>query len=357
MSEQYTGLLERVASAYQSGQKLNITAASSKSFYGGEPAGDPLSVLDQQGIIEYDPAELVIVARAGTPLAELEAELRSRGQMLGFEPPFSSRGATLGGAVASGMAGAGRPFRGGIRDFILGARIINGKAELAQFGGRVMKNVAGFDLFRPMAGAMGTLGILLEISLRVIPVPEYEISIEFASESQAKTIRRFSRFARYLPTLSACNWHNGLARMRLTGSKLAVAHDYAVLKRKYTLVESDPSHWSMVADLEDPFFKNSGQQQIIVAIDLPPATVPIDFPGEQLIDWGGARRYLKTDLSLEAVRKITETVGGYVTLLTGGDRDCSFHPPAPGLMRVHSRLKAAFDPRGILNPGRLYPDL
>ena len=191
----------------------------------------------------------------------------------------------------------------------------------------------------------------------MIPIPEYDISLEFASESQAKSIQRFSRFARYLPTLSACHWHHGLARIRLTGSKLAVAHDYAVLKRKYTLVESDPSHWSMVADFEDPFFKNPGPQQVVVAIDLAPATTPIDFPGDQLIDWGGARRYLKTDLSLEAVRKITETVGGYTTLLMGGERSNCFHPLAPGLMGVHSRLKAAFDPRGILNPGRLYPDL
>ena len=220
-----------------------------------------------------------------------------------------------------------------------------------------MKNVAGFDLFRPMAGAMGTLGVLLEMSLRVIPVPEYEINLEFASDTQTKTLKRFTRFARYLPTLSACSWQHGLARVRLSGSKLAVAHDYAVLKRKYTLVESDPSHWSMVASLEDPFFKLADSQQIIVAVDLPPATAPIDFPGEQMIDWGGARRYLKTSLRIEAVRQISETVGGYATLLRGGDRSSCFHPLSPGLMGVHTRLKSAFDPRGILNPGRLYPGL
>jgi glycolate oxidase FAD binding subunit len=353
----YTLLVERVQTAYQSEQALNITGASSKAAYGGHPEGLPLSVKDNQGIIDYDPAELVVVARAGTLLEEIQSALADKQQMLGFEPPFAARGATLGGAIASGLSGSGRPYRGGARDYLLGTKIINGKAQIAQFGGRVMKNVAGFDLFRPMAGAMGTLGVLLEVSLRVIPMPEHEVTVEFAIEDQADTIKILCDLGKRLPSLSASSWLQGVTKIRLSGSQLAVNRDRALLQNAYTLAEADPSHWHSIHSFEHNFFRELDPQSCIASLDLSPATPPINFPGEQLIDWGGARRYLKTSLSIESVRQLIETLGGSATLLQGGDRSDFFHPLTPGLMAVHTRLKNAFDPRGILNPGRLYANL
>lgn len=357
IEKQYTALVERVESAYHSGQALNICGASSKSFYGGVPGGLEFSVKGNQGIIDYDPAELVIVARAGSRLTDIQSTLAEKGQMLGFEPPFADQGATLGGAIASGLTGACRPYRGGVRDYLLGTKIINGKGQIAQFGGRVMKNVAGFDLFRPMAGAMGTLGVLLEVSLRVIPIPEQELSFEFAVEKEADVVKALCNFGKQLPSLSAAGWFQGLARIRLSGSRLAVNRDAALLRESYTAVEMDASYWQAINHFDHSYFKQLDPQHCIVAIDLAPATPPIDIPGEQLIDWGGARRYLKTPLSIESIRQVVATLGGSATLLLGGDRSAFFQPLDPGLMALHRRFKKSFDPKGILNPGRLYTGL
>ncbi|MCP4011004.1 MAG: glycolate oxidase subunit GlcE [Proteobacteria bacterium] len=355
--KQYKTLVERVESAYHSGQALNICGASSKSFYGSLPRGLTLSVKDNQGIIDYDPAELVIVARAGTSLAEIQSTLAKKGQMLGFEPPFAEQGATLGGAVASGLAGACRPYRGGVRDYLLGTKIINGKGQLAQFGGQVMKNVAGFDLFRPMAGAMGTLGLLLEISLRVIPKPEQELSVEFALDNEADAIKVLCEFGKQLPSLSAASWFPGAIRLRLSGSRLAVNRDAALLQKSYATAKMDASYWQAINHFEHAWFKELDPQHSLVAIDLPPASPPVILAGQQMTDWGGARRYLKTPLGIERVRQVVEALGGNATLLLGGDRSAFFHPLKPGLAAVHSRLKKSFDPKEIFNPGRLYPGL
>jgi glycolate oxidase FAD binding subunit len=358
----YLPLVERVDAAYHSDQALDICGASSKTFYGGPPAGLALPVRDNQGIIDYDPAELVVVAQAGTELSEIQSVLAEQGQMLGFEPPFAAQGATLGGAIASGLAGAGRAYRGGVRDYLLGTKSINGRAQITQFGGRVMKNVAGFDLFRPMAGAMGTLGVLLEVSLRVIPIPEQETSIEFDETDQASAIKTLCAFGKQLPSLSAAAWFQGRIQLRLSGSCLAVNRDIKLLKNSHTIANIDNANWLAISQFEHPLFespdlKETGLQERIVAIDVSPATPPVDLPGELLIDWGGARRYLKTSMGIEALRQIVEKSGGSATQLKGGDRTEFFHPLSPGLMSIHRRLKKSFDPKGILNPDRLYPDL
>ncbi len=360
--KQYSALVERVNSAYRSGQALNICGASSKTFYGGLPDGIALPVGENRGVIDYDPAELVIVARAGTSLSEIQTLLAAQGQMLGFEPPFIDQGATLGGAVASGLAGACRPYRGGVRDYLLGVKIINGKGQIAQFGGRVMKNVAGFDLFRPMAGAMGTLGVLLEISLRVIPVQEQQQSFEFNTSNQKNAINTLCALAKQLPSLSAGGWLEGKLQLRLSGSQLAVSRDTNLLAQSNSLSEIDALRWQTVSQFEHPFFTQpdidkARPQNSICSIDLAPATPPVDLPGEQLIDWGGARRYLKTELDIKAVRQSIEKLGGSVSLLKGGERSAFFHPLNPGMMSLHQRLKKSFDPKGIFNPGRLYPGL
>jgi glycolate oxidase FAD binding subunit len=356
-STQTDVLAERVLDAYHTGQSLNLTGASSKSFYGGPQNGAAFSIKDYQGILDYDPAELVIVARAGTTLSEIYQTLTDNNQMLGFEPPFANLSATLGGAVASGLSGAGRSYRGGVRDYLLGTKIINGRGQINQFGGRVMKNVAGFDLFRPMAGAMGTLGLLLEISLRVIPIPDYEMSLELKIQDDADYIKALCDMGKDLSSLSAAGYHRNKLLVRLSGSKQAVKRDHDLLDKIYLSKETNPDYWAQLSNFEHVYFQKPDTKTIVAALDMAPATPHLDLPGEQLIDWGGARRYLKTSLDIDVVRRAVEMHGGSATLLRGGERTDFFHPLSPALMAVHHRLKQAFDPKGILNPGRLYTGL
>lgn len=361
MKNTYQTQIESIQEARESKQALNITGGGSKSFYGEAAVGTPFEVSSNQGIVEYDPAELVIVARAGTSLSEMQSVLAEKGQMLGFEPPFSAQGATMGGVVASGLCGSCRPYKGAVRDYLLGARLINGQAQLLQFGGKVMKNVAGFDLFRPMAGAMGTLGLLVEVSVRVIPVPEQTLSLIFSCASRKQAITHLCALGQSLACLSAAAWLNGEVYLRLSGSRLAINRDRAQLSERFEVRELEGSVWELLSSFEHDFFVNIGDQMRIYCVDLPPAMVDITLPGEQLIEWGGARRYLKTSMAIETVRAAISAMGGAVTLLQregpGKAKQNFFEPLNPALMAVHQRLKASFDPVGIFNPGRLYPGL
>lgn len=353
----YQAWVDQVKTAYQAKQALNIVGANTKAFYGGNVTGTALDMTGNRGIIEYDPAELVIIARAGTPLAQIQSTLEAKGQMLGFEPPFSNSGATVGGAIAAGLSGAGRPYLGGVRDYLLGAKIINGKGEVLQFGGRVMKNVAGFDLFRPMAGAMGTLGVMLEVSLRVVPLPEVASSYQFNVPEQSSAIQAMSDYGKALSSISAASWFAGEMRVRLWGSQFAVKRDVELLQAQYKLNEADDLMWASISALEHDFFKSTEKDQLVAAINLAGASAPIDLAGQQLIDWGGARRYLKTTADISFIRDQLSTVGASVNCLWGADRASSFQPLSNGLRSLHKRLKLAFDPAQILNPGRLYPEL
>lgn len=361
MTKAYQAQIERIGAAREHGQALNIIGGDSKSFYGEAAVGEPFHVASNQGIIEYDPAELVIVVRAGSRLSEVQSALAEKGQMLGFEPPFAEQGATMGGVVASGLCGSCRPYKGAVRDYILGTKLINGQAQLLQFGGKVMKNVAGFDLFRPMAGAMGTLGLLVEVSLRVIPVPEQVLSLKFPCASRTDAITYLCSLGQSLACLSAAAWLNGQIYLRLSGSGLAIKRDRFQLEAQFEVQALSASVWALLSRYEHEYFTNINDQSRIFCIDLPPAAIDITLPGEQLIEWGGARRYLKTSMALETVRAVVSGIGGAVTLLQreapGGQNQAFFEPLSPALMAVHQRLKASFDPAGIFNPGRLYPNL
>lgn len=356
MPEQYQQQIEQVRAAASSGQALNIMGGNSKAFYGEAAVGNALYTTQNRGIVDYDPAELVMVAHAGTPLSEIQASLAAQGQMLGFEPPFIGQGATLGGAVASGLSGSARPYQGGVRDYLLGAKLLNGEAQVLQFGGRVMKNVAGFDLFRPMAGAMGTLGLLLELSLRVIPQPETELSLSIDQRSRAKAISMLCEFGQALACLNAAAWLNGKMLIRLSGSDLAVNRDRSLLEQQYEVDVSAADIWPLISSFEHAFFSSDADTRL-VSIDLPAATEDLILPGEQLLDWGGSRRYLKTPLALENVRAAVCPLGGSVNLLHREQGKTYFQALSPALMAIHQRIKASFDPKGIFNPGRLYPDL
>jgi len=365
MTSAYQAQIERIQEVRENRQTLNIVGGGSKDFYGEAAMGAPFHVASNRGIIEYDPAELVIVVRAGTRLSEVQSALAEKGQMLGFEPPFATQGATMGGVVASGLCGSCRPYKGAARDYLLGTKLINGQAQLLQFGGKVMKNVAGFDLFRPMAGAMGTLGLLVEVSLRVIPIPDQVLCLRFACASRTEVITHLCTLGQSLACLSAAAWLDGEAYLRLSGSALAIKRDRALLETQFGAREMTDDVWTLLSHYEHDFFTSIDDQVRVFCVDLPPATSDITLPGEQLIEWGGARRYLKTPMALETVRAAISKMGGVVTRLqraapSAGQHDASqsfFEPLSPGLMAVHQRLKASFDPDGIFNPGRLYPGL
>lgn len=348
-ADRSASLQDRVREAAAHKTPLHIMGGNTKHFYGRAINGTHLPVREHCGIISYQPSELVITARGGTPLAEIEAALGEHRQMLAFEPPHFGADATLAGAIACGLSGPRRPYAGAVRDFVLGVKILNGKGEVLKFGGEVMKNVAGFDVSRLMAGALGTLGVLLEISLKVLPKPQIELTLSFQTTAQEAIALLNILNAR--PLSAAC--HDGeTLRVRLFGSDTAVraAHQ----KIGGIVDDAGNAFWERVREHKHGFFNDSAP---LWRLSAPPATLPLNLPGQWLIDWGGAQRWLKNPLPAEVIRETVTRLGGHATLFRNGERKGQvFHPLPPAMLAIHKRLKFAFDPHGILNPGRLYAD-
>lgn len=346
-----TTLCEQVTQACAAHTPLDIQGSGSKGFYGQPCGGEPLAVSGHSGILSYAPSELVIRARAGTRLAEIEQLLNDNRQMLAFEPPRFAAESTLGGVVAAGLSGPRRPFAGAARDFVLGTGLINGKGEALNFGGQVMKNVAGYDLSRLMAGALGTLGVLLDVSLKVLPKPEVEYTLTQVC-SQAEAITRFAEWlGKPLPLSAAC-WYDDHLHLRLSGSESAVRQ--AQHRLGDNLLEQQPEFWASLRDHSHAFFR---RDKPLWRLSLPPATPPLALPGHWLIDWAGAQRWLFSDADAGHIRKLAAELGGHATLFRNADTDADVFQPLPaGLFALHKRLKAALDPAGVLNPGRLYKD-
>lgn len=330
-----------------------IRGGGSKDFYGHPSEGEPFEVAGHAGILNYEASELVLTARAGTQLSEIEAALAEKGQCLPFEPPrFSSR-ATLGGMVAAGLSGPRRAAAGSVRDHVLGVKILDGRGRELAFGGQVMKNVAGYDVSRLMAGSLGTLGVLLEVSLKVMPKPAAERSLVFET-SQAEALARLAAWNRLPLPIAATAWHDGRLFVRLCGAKAAVEQAAAKLGADGT---AEDSFWDDLRDQRLPFFA----APILWRLSLPPAAPLIDLPGDWWIEWGGALRWLASDAEPERVRAAAAAAGGHATLYRAPDelkrRVGVFAPLPEALMKLHRNLKAVFDPRGLFNPGRLYPEL
>ncbi len=340
-------LQQQVLQAYHDKTALEICAGGSK-FKPSNGQAQRLDVLPHSGIIEYEPSELVMVVRAGTPLAEVQSALAAQNQMLGFDPPFASDGATIGGAIATGFAGAGRPYYGGARDFILGAKIINGRGEVLQFGGKVMKNVAGFDVFRPMAGALGTLGVLLEVSIRLLPVPPQQKWISVICEDQAQAIEWMNKAHFKCTTLSAAQWQDAAIMMRLSGTPQAIEYDLKYLPAYAELGVSSDAALLAVAERRADFFAGS---DCIFRCVLPPAADPIVLDDvQQLMDWGGAQRFIKASASEQ--RRIEEQVtalGGRAMPLLPNRLHSPLAGTAQELFSIQKKLKAALDPYSIFN--------
>jgi glycolate oxidase FAD binding subunit len=341
------GLCEKVRDHAARKAPLRIRGGGSKDFYGERSEGEILDVSSYTGIVAYEPRELVVTVRAGTRLEELEATLAAQRQMLAFEPPHFGPGATIGGAVAAGLSGPRRPYAGAVRDFVLGTRIVNGKGEDLGFGGRVIKNVAGYDVSRLMAGALGTLGVITEISFKVLPLPAAEATLEFEME-EARAIEQCNLWAGQPLPLSATAWQDGRLRVRISGAPPAVA----AAKVKMGGAEIDAGdYWRELREQRLPFFASSS---MLWRLSVPQAAAPI-ATGAQLIEWGGGVRWVAGEINALDVRSSLQRTGGHATLFRGGDGSIGvFQPLQPALAKIHRRLKEAFDPAGILNRGRMY---
>ncbi len=348
-------LQSQILQAYENKTPLKIQAGNSKLFYGRSIEAISLDVSNHQGIINYEPTELVITARAGTRLSEIEAILDQHHQMLPFEPPYftqpdTTSNATIGGTIACNMSGPRRAYTGAARDFVLGCQIINGKAEALIFGGQVMKNVAGYDASRLMCGAMGTLGVILDISIKTLPKPETEITLNHQCDID-KALDKLHLWARQsLPVSGSCFLDNQLT-IRISGN------DSSVNAAKKTIggeiVTNDNIFWHSIKNQRHDFFKqNKPLWRLSLASNTPPLT---NLDGETLYEWGGALRWLATNESAEKISETLNQLGGHATLFKNNISETEpFHSLSSGLLTIHKQLKIAFDPDNILNPGRMY---
>jgi glycolate oxidase FAD binding subunit len=333
------------------GTPLSIRGGGSKAFYGRATPGGEFCVGKYAGVIDYAPAELVVSARAGTPLAALEALLAQENQMLAFEPPHFAPTATLGGAVACGLSGPRRPYAGAVRDHVLGITCLNGTGRRLRFGGQVMKNVAGYDISRTLTGSLGTLAVLLDITLKVLPRPETEITLR-RETTAAEAIALFNRWAGLPLPLSAGCYHDGSLTVRLSGFEPGVKA--AANKLGGDELADAGAFWEDLREQRLAFFAD---RRPLWRLAVAPATPPLTLEGDYLIDWGGAQRWVKTGLPAAVLRQGAAAAGGHATLFRNGDGNDVFHPLPRPLLALQRRLKQSFDPAGILNPGRLYPEL
>ena len=345
-------LQQQIINAAQTRQALQIIGNNSKAFYGcitDDDSATPLFVSEHSGIIDYQPSELTITARAGTALKEIIELLAEHRQMLAFEPPTFDGKASLGGCIATAMAGPRRPWTGSVRDYLIGMRLLTGDGKDIRVGGKVMKNVAGYDLFRPMAGALGTLGIMLDITLKLLPLPEAEASFSMKLEPAAmQGILRDRRHAS-MP-ISAASYNDGTLNIRLSGSAASI--DDAINKLPTDAQEISAGYWQKLNEHKLSFFDDPAPLYRMVV----PGNAPCDFiAGETLIDWAGALRWIKTSAAFSEVQNHAAALGGTASVYRNGHKneDVFSHMPDP-LFALHERIKGIMDPVGILNPGRLY---
>jgi glycolate oxidase FAD binding subunit len=358
MNDRAGELQSHVSEAFAQRTSLCIRGGGSKTFYGHACDASLLEVGGHRGVLNYEPSELVITARAGTPLAEIETLLAQHGQMLPCEPPhFSSplpqagegpgeRAATLGGMVAAGLSGPRRPWGGAVRDLVLGVKLINGKGDVLGFGGQVMKNVAGYDVSRLMAGSLGTLAVLLEVSLKLLPRPEQELTLAFECDADAAQ-ERLNTWGRLALPVSATLHETDTLRLRLSGGEAALRSACETLGGEVAGFD-----WQDVREQRLAFFHS---HPTLWRFSVPPAA-RLDIDAPVLSEWGGAQRWVCAPLAPEQARRAATAAAGHATCFRGAAEQAFTPLPAP-LMTLTRRVKAAFDPHGIFNPGRLYPDL
>ena len=331
---------------------LRLRGAGTKDFYGESLAGEVLDLTAWRGIIDYEPSELVITARCGTPLSEVDAALSTHDQFLAFEPPAFGADPTIGGVIAAGLSGPRRAYAGAARDFVLGTRLLTAQAELLRFGGQVMKNVAGFDVSRLLCGSLGILGVITEVSLKVLPRPRLEETVRLELPATA-AVESFNRWAGLPLPLSGAAWWQGNAWVRLSGAPPAVRAARERIGGERVDASGAQAFWDALRHCQLPIFTSEGLWRFSV----PAAAPPLALPGEPLIDWGGALRWYADLPDGAAARRTAQEAGGTASCWRGSAPHGRFHPLAPAVAQLHRRLKERFDPRGIFNPGRLIAGL
>jgi glycolate oxidase FAD binding subunit len=340
-------LTDRIRSAAAERKPLRIRGSGSKDFYAYRLEGDVLDVSAYRGVIDYEPSELVLTARAGTPLSEIEQSLAQGGQMLACEPPYFGPNATLGGCVAAGFSGPRRAACGSVRDFVLGTRIIDAQGEDLRFGGQVMKNVAGFDVSRLMAGSFGTLGLILEISLKVLPRPEQEQTLRLEMTA-AKAIETMNRWAGQPLPISATCYIEGALHVRLSGSSGTVAASRMGLGGE--LLETAVDFWSSVRE-----HRATALQGKLWRLSVRSTTPPLPLAGAQTVEWNGSLRWLATDAPDDEIHQAAKQAGGHATLFRGAPGQPIMRLEA-GVLALNRRIKAALDPMGVFGPHRLHAE-
>lgn len=349
-------LQQKIKHAFDQKTALCILGGNSKAFYGHAVSAETLSVAEHRGVLNYEPTELVITARAGTPLNEIERILDDNGQMLPFEPPAFTDKATIGGTIACNMSGPRRAYAGAARDFLLGCKIINGKGEILGFGGEVMKNVAGYDVSRLMAGALGTLGVLLEVSLKVLPKAEMEAT-QLIRSSNTDALEKIHQLSMTPLPISASSFHESVLRIRLSGAEKAV--EAAINTIGGDSMDNAGQYWHDLKEQRLDFFNTDKPLwRISLASDVESPGLPADCENDDcLYEWGGALRWLKSHMPADTIQGAAAKLDGHATLFRNHQQHSVFQPLTPGLLRIHKNLKQAFDPENILNPGKLYPEL
>ena len=361
-ANEYAALKDAVEKSHSDKSALGIYGGGNKSFFGREITGQPLHISEYKGVISYSPEELVITVKAGTPVSELKKLLAENRQILGFDPPefpsSSPRESTIGGAIAAGLSGPSRPFKGGVQDFILGVKMMTGTGEILKFGGQVIKNVAGFDISRLLVGSMGCLGIILEVSLRTLPMPEYQRTLCLENENPDDAILLMNQLAGKPLPISAASWLDGITRIKLSGFKHSIESATAAIGGTVDDIEdnNDNPFWAQLRDQSLEFFDHANNlDKVIIKACVKPSTASLITNNASLLDWGGAQRWHCVDKSeVESIFK-TYFSKGQVCYFKNGDRQQEvFHPLPEGIKKLHIRLKNTFDPVGILNPGRMY---
>lgn len=355
---------EIIRNTIQSKGLIRITGSGTKDWFGAELKGDPLSTKGYQGIINYQPDELVITVKSGTSLKEVELALEEKNQQFAFEPPYFGESATIGGMVCSGLAGPGRVSAGSLRDFVLGAKIMDGQGQIMNFGGTVMKNVAGYDVSRLMPASLGTLALLLDVSIKVLPKPAATATLT-AQINQAEAIHLMNLLASQPWPLSASAWQGeqmGQLHIRLNGAKAAVAsaihhfgNQYGMKPLNQTEAEQ---YWKDLKEQQLPWFKNSAETPLW-RFAVAPTSKPLSLSGETLIEWHGGQRWWKGSIEPSTAKRIAQTAQGHASLFRASDKTSAMlsslkdHPLTRPLVSIQDQLSKAFDPHGVFATGRL----
>ena len=387
MEAQLNSLIDAVRQAGADGRVLRLRGGGTKDFWGQSLTGDVLDTRAYRGIVSYEPSELVVTVRCGTPLAELEAALAEKGQCLAFEPPHfglenGTNGATVGGMVAAGLSGPARATAGAVRDYVLGARFVNGLGEHLTFGGQVMKNVAGYDVSRLMAGSWGTLGLITEVSLKVLPVAPAEATLMVAGLPQKVALDLLHRWGGQPLPLNASAWVRDTTAqpvadylfVRLRGAVAAVqsalgkmSADAVALGAQVQQMDNAEAaqDWRASGEQTLPFFDAPSPDACLWRLSVPQTAPALDLPYPTYIEWQGAQRWLWAPASAAlALRGLAQTVGGHATLFRASaahadtDKAAGVNTPLDAVQqRIQQQLQKQFDPKGVFATGRMHPTI